>query len=169
MAKIATTKSFLSSVLMSDATSLVPDYNYAVVNLKEASNTTVRVGQVVYWNGTDAYRTLLNTDFTSDTVLTAPAGTPSLPNGSAWGVVVGFDSIGGEYDATVGTTSVRAHVLYRGPVGVKDTHADGGLQFNAGVVTARRNLIRRLMEQEGLDVKAVAPQTEASLYGYRSY
>ena len=169
MAKIATTKAFLSAVLMSDATSLVPDYNYSVVSLKEAADTTIKLGQVVVYNGTDAYRVLKNADFTSDTVLTAPAGTPSLPNGSAWGVVVGFDSLGGEYDATVGTAGRKAYVLFRGPVGVKDTHTGGGLVFDAGVVAARKGLIKRLMEQEGLDVKAVAAQTEASLYGYRSY
>lgn len=169
MAKIATTKAFLSAVLMSDATSLVPDYNYSVVSLKEAADTTVKLGQVVVYNGTDAYRVLKNADFTSDTVLTAPAGIPSLPNGSAWGVVVGFDSLGGEYDATVGTAGRKAYVLFRGPVGVKDTHTDGGLVFDAAVVAARRATIKRLMEQEGVDVKAVAAQTEASLYGYRSY
>lgn len=167
MAKIATTKAFLSAVLMSDATSLVPDYNYAVVSVKEAADTTYKMGQVVYWNGTDAYRVLKNTDFTSDTVLTAASG--SLPTGSAWGVVVGFDSLGGEYDATVGTTARKAYVLFRGPVGVKDTHTDGGLVWDAGVVTARKNTLKKLMETEGLDVKAVAAQTEASLYGYRSY
>lgn len=169
MAKIATTKPFLSAVLMSDATSLVPDYNYSVVTVKEAADTTYKVGQVVYYNGTDGYRVLKNTDFTSDSVLTAPAGIPSLPNGSAWGVVVGFDSLGGEFEATVGTAGRKAHVLFRGPVGVKDTHADGGLVFDAGVVAARKDLIKRLMETEGLDVKSVLGLTEASLYGYRSY
>jgi hypothetical protein len=169
MAKIATTKPFLSAVLMSDSTSLVPDYNYSVVSLKEAADTVYKLGQVVVYNGVDAYRVLKNTDFTSDSVLTAPAGIPSLPNGSAWGVVVGFDSLGGEFDATIGTTARKAHVLFRGAVGVKDTHADGGLVFDAGVVAARRTLIKRLMEQEGLDIKPVLGLTEASLYGYRSY
>lgn len=167
MAKIATTLPFLSTVLMSDSTSLVPDFNYAEVALKEASDTTVKLGQVVVYNGTDAYRILKNTDFTSDTVLTAPAGIPSLPDGGAIGIVVGFNgSIGAEYTATVGTTAVEAFVLFRGPVGVKDTHADGGLIFDAGVVAARKGLIKRQLEAKGVDIKAVAAQKTSSLYGY---
>ena len=165
MAKIATTTPFLSAVLMSDSTSLVPDYNYAEVAVKEAADTAYKIGQVVYYNGTDAYRILKNTDFTSDTVLTAVTG--SLPNGSEWGVVVGFDgSLGGEYTKTVGTTASKAMVLFRGPVGVKDTHTDGGLIWDAGVVTARRNLTKRLMEKEGLDIKPVSAQVTSSHYGY---
>ncbi len=167
MAKIATTLPFLSTVLMADATSLVPDFNYAQVDLKEAADTTLKLGQVVVYNGTDAYRILKNTDFTSDTVLTAPAGIPSLPDGGAIGIVVGFNgSIGGEYSATVGTTAVKAFVLFRGPVGVKDTHADGGLIFDAGVVAARKGLIKRQLEAKGVDIKAVAAQKTSSLYGY---
>ena len=167
MAKIATTLPFLSTVLMSDSTSLVPDFNYAEVALKEAADTTLKLGQVVVYNGTDAYRILKNADFTSDTVLTAPAGIPSLPDGGAIGIVVGFNgSIGGEYSATVGTTAVKAFVLFRGPVGVKDTHADGGLIFDAGVVAARKGLIKRQLEAKGIDIKAVAAQKSSSLYGY---
>lgn len=167
MAKIATTQPFLSAVLMSDATSLVQDFNYAEVNLKEASNTEIKLGQVVYYNGTDAYRVLKNADFTSDTVLTAPAGTPSLPDRGAIGVVVGFNgSIGGEYSATVGTTAVKAFVLFRGPVAVKDTHTAGGLIFDAGVVAARVGLIKAQLEGKGIDIKPVAAQRTSSLYGY---
>lgn len=167
MAKIATTQPFLSAVLMSDATSLVQDFNYAEVNLKEASNTEIKLGQVVYYNGTDAYRVLKNADFTSDTVLTAPAGTPSLPDRGAIGVVVGFNgSIGGEYSATVGTTAVKAFVLFRGPVAVKDTHTAGGLIFDAGVVAARVGLIKSQLESKGIDIKPVAAQRTSSLYGY---
>ncbi len=167
MAVIATTKPYLSSVLMADATSLVADFNYATVDLKEASNTTVSLGQVVVYNGTDAYRILKNTDFTSDTVLTAPAGIPSLPDGGAIGIVVGFNgSLGGEFEATVGTTAVKAFVLFRGPVGVKDEHANGGLKFDAGVVAARKGLTKRLLEGKGVEVKAVAAATGSSFYGY---
>lgn len=167
MAKIATTLPFLSTVLMADATSLVPDFNYAEVALKEAADTTLKLGQIVVYNGTDAYRILKNTDFTSDTVLTAPAGIPSLPDGGAIGIVVGFNgSIGGEYSATVGTTAVKAFVLFRGPVAVKDTHTDGGLVFDAGVVAARKGLTKRLLEGKGIDVKTVAAQKSSSLYGY---
>ena len=170
MTVIATTKPFLSSVLLSDATVLVPDFNYVEVNLKEAANTTIKLGQVVVWNGTDAFRTLVNGDFTSDTVLTAPAGNSTLPDRGAIGVVVGFDgSIGGEYDRVVGTTASKAYVLFRGPVGVKDTHANGGLQFAAGVVAARQATTKALLEGKGFDVKAVAANVETSLYGYRSY
>jgi hypothetical protein len=167
MAVIATSKSYLSSVLMSDVTSLVPDFNYAQVNLKEAANTTVKLGQLVVWNGTDAFRVLKNTDFTNDTTLTTPAGVSSLPDGAAIGVVVGFNgSLGGEYDATVGTTAVKAHVLFRGTASVKDTHADGGLQFDAGVVTARQATAKRLLEQALIDVKPVLAQVSSSFYGY---
>lgn len=167
MAKIATTLPFLSSVLMADATSLVPDFNYAEVALKEAADTTLKLGQVVVYNGTDAYRILKNADFTSDTALTAPAGIPTLPDGGAIGIVVGFNgSIGGEYSATVGTTAVKAFVLFRGPVAVKDTHVDGGLVFDAGVVAARKGLTKRLLEGKGIDIKAVAAQKTSSLYGY---
>ena len=161
MTKIATTKPYLSSVLMSDATSLVADFNYAQVDLKEASNTTVKLGQLVYWNGTDAYRILKNTDFASDTALTAATG--SLPDGGSFGVVVGFNgSLGGEYEATVGTTAVKAHVLFRGPAAVKEA----GLVFDAGVVAARVALIKRLLEGKGVDVKAVLATTGSSFYGY---
>lgn len=167
MAKIATQQPFLSAVLMSDATSLVQDFNYAEVNLKEASNTEIKLGQVVYYNGTDAYRVLKNADFTSDTVLTAPAGTPSLPDRGAIGIVVGFNgSIGGEYTATVGTTAVKAFVLFRGPVAVKDTHTYGGLIFDAGVVAARVGLIKSQLEGKGIDIKPVAAIRTSSLYGY---
>lgn len=167
MAKIATTQPFLSAVLMSDATSLVQDFNYAEVNLKEASNTEIKLGQVVYYNGTDAYRVLKNADFTSDTVLTAPAGTPSLPDRGAIGIVVGFNgSIGGEYSATVGTTAVKAFVLFRGPVAVKDTHTTGGLIFDAGVAAARVGLIKSQLEGKGVDIKPVAALKTSSLYGY---
>lgn len=167
MAKIATTQPFLSAVLMADATSLVQDFNYAEVNLKEAANTEIKLGQVVYYNGTDAYRVLKNADFTSDTVLTAPAGTPSLPDRGAIGIVVGFSgSIGGEYSATVGTTAVKAFVLFRGPVAVKDTHTAGGLIFDAGVVAARVGLIKSQLEGKGIDIKPVAAQRTSSLYGY---
>ncbi len=167
MTKIATTKSMLSAVLLSDARSLVADFNYAQVNLKEAADTTVKLGQVVYYNGTDAYRILKNADFTSDTVLTAPAGTPSLPDRGAIGIVVGFDgSIGGEYERTVGTTAVKAFVLFRGPVGVKDEHAFGGVVFDAGVVAARKALIKSQLEGKGIDVKPVTAQVTSSLYGF---
>lgn len=167
MTKIATTKPFLSSVLMSDATSLVPDYNYVEVNLKEAAATTIKLGQVVVWNGTDAFRSLVNGDFTNDTTLTAPAGVSTLPDRGPLGVVVGFNgSIGGEYDASVGTTAVKAFVLFRGPVAVKDTHADGGLQFAAGVVAARQATAKALLEGKGIDVKSVAAQVGSSFYGY---
>lgn len=167
MTKIATTQPFLSSILLGDATSLVQDFNYAQVDLKEASDTTVKLGQIVYFNGTDGYRVLKNTDFTSDTVLTAPAGTPTLPDRGAIGIVVGFNgSIGGEYSATVGTTAVKAFVLFRGTAAVKDTHADGGLQFDAGVVAARKALIKSQLEAKMIDIKAVAAQKTSSLYGY---
>ena len=168
MTKIATTKSMLSSVLLSDARSLVADFNYAQVNLKEAADTTVKLGQVVYYNGTDAYRILKNADFTSDTVLTAPSGTPSLPDRGAIGIVVGFNgSIGGEYEATVGTTAVKAFVLFRGPVGVKDTHSFGGIQFDAGIsVQARKDLIKAQFEAKGIDIKPVTAQVTSSLYGF---
>lgn len=167
MTVIATTKPFLSAVLMSDSASLVPDFNYATVDLKEASNTTVSLGQVVYYNGTDAYRVLKNTDFTSDTVLTAPAGTPSLPDRGAVGIVVGFNgSLGGEYDAVVGTTAVKAYVLFRGPVDVKDTHDKGGLVFDAGVVAARKATLKALLEGKGIDVKPVVASVSSSFYGY---
>lgn len=167
MAKIATTKPFLSSVLMADATSLVPDYNYVEVNLKEAAATTIKLGQVVVWNGTDAFRSLVNGDFTNDTTLTAPAGVSALPDRGPLGVVVGFNgSIGGEYDASVGTTAVKAFVLFRGPVAVKDTHTDGGLQFAAGVVAARQATAKALLEGKGIDVKPVAAQVSSSFYGY---
>lgn len=167
MAKIATTQPYLSAVLMADATSLVQDFNYAEVSLKEASNTEIKLGQVVYYNGTDAYRVLKNADFTSDTVLTAPSGTPSLPDRGAIGIVVGFNgSIGGEYSATVGTTAVKAFVLFRGPVAVKDTHTAGGLIFDAGVVAARVGLIKAQLEGKGIDIKPVAAQRTSSLYGY---
>lgn len=167
MAKIATTQPFLSSVLLGDATSLVQDFNYAQVDLKEAADTTVKLGQIVYFNGTDGYRVLKNTDFTSDTVLTAPAGTPTLPDRGAIGIVVGFNgSIGGEYSATVGTTAVKAFVLFRGTAAVKDSHVDGGLVFDAGVVAARKNLIKSQLEAKMIDIKAVAAQKTSSLYGY---
>ena len=167
MAKIATTKPFLSTVLMADATSLVPDYNYVEVNLKEAAATTIKLGQVVVWNGTDAFRSLVNGDFTNDTTLTAPAGVSTLPDRGPLGVVVGFNgSIGGEYDASVGTTAVKAFVLFRGPVAVKDTHTDGGLQFAAGVVAARQATAKALLEGKGIDVKSVAAQVSSSFYGY---
>lgn len=167
MTVIATTKPFLSAVLMSDATSLVPDFNYATVDLKEAADTTVSLGQVVYYNGTDAYRILKNTDFTSDSVLTAPAGTPSLPDRGAIGVVVGFNgSLGGEYQATVGTTAVKAYVLFRGPVAVKDSHAAGGLVFDAGVAAARKATLKSLLEGKGVDVKPIVASVTSSFYGY---
>lgn len=167
MTVIATTKPYLSSVLMADATSLVADFNYATVDLKEASNTTVSLGQVVVYNGTDAYRILKNADFTSDTVLTAPAGTPSLPDRGAIGVVVGFNgSLGGEFDATVGTTAVKAFVLFRGPVGLKDEHAAGGIKFDAGVVAARKALIKSQLEAKGMEIKPVLATTGSSFYGY---
>lgn len=167
MTKIATTKSMLSSVLLSDARSLVADFNYAQVSLKEAADTTVKLGQVVYYNGTDAYRILKNADFTSDTVLTAPSGTPSLPDRGAIGIVVGFNgSIGGEYEATVGTTAVKAFVLFRGPVAVKDEHAFGGLVFDAGVVAARKALIKSQLEAKLIDIKPVTAQVTSSLYGF---
>ena len=163
MTKIATTKPFLSGVLMSDSASLVPDYNYSEVLLKEAADTTLKLGQVVYFNGTDAYRTLKNTDFTSDAVLTAAAGTPTLPDRGAFGVVVGFNgSIGGEYDATVGTAGTKAFVLFRGPVGLKKS----GLVWDAGVVSARKATLEALLEGKGMDVKAVLANVSSSLYGF---
>lgn len=163
MTKIATTKPFLSGVLMSDSGSLVPDYNYSEVLLKEAADTTLKLGQVVYFNGTDAYRTLKNTDFTSDAVLTAAAGTPTLPDRGAFGVVVGFNgSIGGEYDATVGTAGTKAFVLFRGPVGLKKS----GLVWDVGVVAARKATLEALLEGKGMDVKAVLANVSSSLYGF---
>jgi len=164
MTVIANTKPYLSSVLMSDATALVADFNYAQVNLKEAANTTVSLGQLVYWNGTDAYRVLKNADFTSDTVLATAAGIPSLPDGSQIGVVVGFNgSIGGEFDATVGTSAVKAFVLFRGIAAVKES----GLLFDVSVAAAaRKDLIKRQLEAKFIEVKAVAPATGSSFYGY---
>lgn len=162
MTVIATTKPYLSSVLMADTTSLVADFNYATVLLKEAADTTVKLGQVVVSNGVDGYRILKNTDFTSDTVLTDVA-VSTLPDGSDIGVVVGFNgSLGGEFDAVVGTSGVKALVLFRGPVAVKEA----GLAFDAGVVAARVALTKRLLEAKGIDIKAVAATTGSSFYGY---
>ena len=162
MTVIATTKPYLSSVLMADATSLVADFNYATVLLKEASDTTLKLGQVVVSNGVDGYRILKTTDFTSDTVLTDVA-VSTLPDGSDIGVVVGFNgSLGGEYDAVVGTSGVKALVLFRGPVGVKEA----GLVFDVGVTAPRIALTKRLLEAKGIDIKAVAATTGSSFYGY---
>ena len=93
-----------------------------------------------------------------------------VQHGGEFGVVVGFDgSLGGEYDRVVGTSAVKAFVLFRGPVGVKDEHANGGLVFDAGVVAARKATMKRLLEGKGIDVKSVAAEVQTSLYGYRSY
>lgn len=160
MAVIATTTPMLSGVLMTDSSQLSQDFNYVYSSAKEASNTTITLGQVVIWNGTDAFRALQNTDFLSDTALTATAGA-GFPNDTArLAVVVGFDDIGSEYSKVIGTTATKVSLLFRGQASLKRT----GLVFPAGVVAARRNLAIKILEGQNLDVKDVASVATSTFY-----
>ena len=111
MAVIATTTSMLSSVLMTDSSQLSQDFNYVYANAKEASAADVKLGQVVLWNGTDAFRILKNADFSNDTTLTATAGAGFPDDKSRLAVVVGFDAVGSDYSKSVGTTVSLGQVI----------------------------------------------------------
>lgn len=160
MAVIATTTPMLSGVLMTDSSQLSQDFNYVYSVGKEAANTTITLGQVVIWNGTDAFRALQNTDFSSDTALTATAGA-GFPNDTArLAVVVGFDDIGSDYSKVIGTTAVKVSLLFRGQASLKRS----GLVFPAGVVAARRATAIKILEGQALDVKDVAAVATSTFY-----
>lgn len=160
MAVIATTTPMLSGVLMTDSAQLSQDFNYVYSVAKEAAAADVKLGQVVLWNGTDAFRILKNTDFASDTALTATAGA-GFPNDTArLAVVVGFDAVGSDYVKSVGTTAVKVSLLFRGQASLKKS----GLVFDAGVVVARQNLAIKILEGQLLDVKDVASVATSTFY-----
>lgn len=159
MAIIATSTPMLSSVLMSDSSSLVQDFNYAFVDAKEASDTEYTLGQVVVYNGTDAVRKLVNGDFTNDTTITETGS--NLPNGAVIGVVVGFDSLGDAYSATVGTSAKKVCVLFRGIAAVKED----GLVFAAGVTAPRIATTKLTLQKADIDIKAVGASVSSSFYG----
>jgi len=159
MAVIATSTPMLSSVLMGDSTSLVPDYNYARVACKEAAATDYVLGQVIVYNGTDAMKALKAADFDiNDLIIT----TDSLfPDGALLGVVVGFDSLGDAWTASVGTTAKTVNGLFRGVVGVKEN----GLKFDAGLSTVQVAAAKKQLEKQGIDIKAVGAAVTSSYYG----
>lgn len=160
MAVIATTTPMLSGVLMTDSSQLSQDFNYVYSVGKEAADATVKLGQVVLWNGTDAFRILKNTDFSADTVLTATAGAGFPDDKSRLAVVVGFDAVGSDYSKTIGTTAVKVALLFRGQASLKKT----GLVFDAGVVAARQATAIKILEGQLLDVKDVAAVATATYY-----
>lgn len=158
MAVIATSTPMLSSVLMGDSTSLVPDYNYARVACKEAAAADYVLGQVIVYNGTDAMKILKAADFT----VNALNPTDSLfPDGALLGVVVGFDSLGDAWTASVGTTAKTVNGLFRGVVGVKEN----GLKFDAGLSAGQIAAAKKQLEKQGIDVKAVGAAVTSSYYG----
>lgn len=159
MTVIANSTPMLSSVLMGDSSFLTPDFNYQFHNVKESADTEYKLGQVVVWNGTDAFRILKNTDFTDDTTITST--TSGLKDQAILAVVVGFDSLGSEYSKTVGTTAVKACLLFRGQVDLKEN----GLVYDAGVVAARVATSKVQLQKQALDVKAVAAQVRSSVFG----
>ena len=160
MAVIATTTPMLSGVLMTDSSQLSQDFNYVYANAKEAAAADVKLGQVVLWNGTDAFRILKNADFSNDTTLTATAGAGFPDDKSRLAVVVGFDAVGSDYVKSVGTTAVKVALLFRGQASLKKT----GLVFDAGVVAARQATAIKILEGQLLDVKDVAAAATATFY-----
>ena len=157
MAVIATSTPMLSSVLMGDSTSLVPDYNYARVAAKEAAPADYVLGQVIVYNGTDAMKILKAADFT----VNALNPTDSLfPDGALLGVVVGFDSLGDAWTAEIGTSAVDVNGLFRGIVGVKEN----GLVFDAGLSAGQIAAAKKQLEKQGLDIKAVGAAVTSSFY-----
>ena len=160
MAVIATTTSMLSSVLMTDSSQLSQDFNYVYANAKEASAADVKLGQVVLWNGTDAFRILKNADFSNDTTLTATAGAGFPDDKSRLAVVVGFDAVGSDYVKSVGTTAVKVALLFRGQASLKKT----GLVFDTGVAAARQVTAIKILEGQLLDVKDVAAAATSTFY-----
>lgn len=158
MAVIATSTPMLSSVLMGDSTSLVQDYNYSFVTAKEAADAEYKLGQVVVYNGTDAMKILKATDFTAGALNTT---TSTLPDGSLLGVVVGYESLGDEWEKTIGTTATKVCVLFRGVSAVKEN----GLVFDAGVAGADLAAAKQQIQKQGIDIKAVGAAVTSSFYG----
>lgn len=158
MAVIATSTPMLSSVLMGDSTSLVPDYNYARVPAKEAAAANYVLGQVIVYNGTDAMKILKAADFTVNVL----NPTDSLfPDGALLGVVVGFDSLGDAWTKSIGTTASTLNGLFRGIVGVKEN----GLVFDAGLSEGQVTAAKKQLEKQGVDIKAVGAAVSATYYG----
>ena len=158
MAVIATSTPMLSGVLMGDSTSLVQDFNYSRVAAKEAADATYSLGQVIVYNGTDAMKILKAADFTVNDL----NATDSLfPDGALLGVVVGFDSLGDAYSATVGTTAVEINALFRGIAAVKEN----GLVFDAGLSAGQIAAAKKQLEKQLIDVKAVGASIASSFYG----
>lgn len=155
MPTIGSRKPVLSSVLMQDSFNVVENFNYAVLSAKQAADTTIAIGTVLVWNGTDAWRVLLNAD-----VASLPT-TSSAPNGAGIAVVVGFDSLGDAYEKEfVAATADKVTLLYRGLASVKSS----GLKFDAGVSAPNQALVLKQLEKQDIAVKAATAAVATSFY-----
>lgn len=155
MPTIGSRKPVLSSVLMQDSFNVVENFNYAVSSIKQAANTTIAIGTVVVWDGASDFRVLLDAD-----VAALPA-TSGLPNGAAIAVVVGFDSLGDEYEKEyVAATSAKAVLLFRGLASVKSA----GLKLDAGVSTANKALVLKQLEKQDIAVKTATAAVATTFY-----
>lgn len=162
MTVIATKGSILSDVLMQDAFSLVENFNYQHnLPVDEAGNVNYKVGQVLIWDSSAAYRVPTSADFTLDVVET-PTTDGAAVDGAHFAVVVGFDALGDTNETVVvGTAGDVVVGLFRGPASVKKS----GLIWAAGVTAPMQASVIKQLEKQGIAVKDTLAAVSSSFYG----
>lgn len=153
MTVIATTQEVLSKVLAEDLSVIMKDYNFAHgETATEASDVDYVLGQVVVWD-TDHWEIL-------KTGVALTGGSTAATANVPLAVVVGFDSLGDEWDETVGSGGRDVVLAYQGPLKIKEANLtfDGGL--SAGEVAAAK---AQLAEQ-GMKMVTVADSVASTFY-----
>lgn len=162
MAIIATTGSVLSDVLMQDSFPIVENFNYQhKLPVDEAANVNYKVGQVLLWDSSAAYRKIIASDFTANAI-EIPTTDGAAADGAKFVVVVGFDSLGDTKETVVvGTAGDLVVGLFRGPASVKSS----GLVWDAALNDTQKASVVKELEKQGISVKAVTGAVSSSFYG----
>jgi hypothetical protein len=162
MAIIATTGSVLSDVLMQDSFPIVENYNYQhKLPVDEAGNVNYKVGQVLLWDSSAAYRKIVADDFTSNAI-EIPTTDGAAADGAKFVVVVGFDSLGDTKETVVvGTAGDFVVGLFRGDASVKAS----GLVWDAALNDTQKASVVKQLEKQGISVKATTGAVSSSFYG----
>jgi len=162
MAIIATTGSVLSDVLMQDSFPIVENFNYQhKLPVDEAANVNYKVGQVLLWDGTAAYRKIVASDFTSNAI-NVPSTDGAAANGAKFIVVVGFDALGDTKETVVvGTAGDLVVGLFRGAASVKKS----GLVWDAALNDTQKTSVIKQLEKQNISVKSTTGAVSSSFYG----
>lgn len=162
MTVIATKGSILSDVLMQDSFSIVENFNYQHrLPVDEAGNVNYKVGQVLIWDSSAAYRVIVADDFTANAV-EIPTTDGAAANGAKFAIVVGFDALGDTNETVVvGTAGDQVVGLFRGPASVKKS----GLVWASGVTAAMQASVIKQLEKQDIAVKDTLSAVSSSFYG----